>query len=410
MPGLNENPLHLSALAPEFLLYARAELSLSLQTIQKYEDCLRQVGRMIGDRDVRDYAKADVTMLKAGMLAKQHSVGRQVGILAAFKGLLRYCLRERNIDVLDPDYISFPKRPRRTVVFLTPEEVERFVSVISLERAAGGPLIRGLRFRALVEVLLGSGMRIGEALSLDRRDIDYKKREASIVGKGDKQRVVFFTERALRWIEAYLAVRSDAHAALFVSMDGQSRLKRTDIWRLFARHREMAGIDKRVTPHLLRHTAATQLLFNGCPIGHIKEILGHERLETTCRYYLGLDQRAAKEAHQKYLVFPIGRGGPARLTIEISQSTRRRLSLELFRLFWCARQRHHEPAMTLHELLFQIINQAIAGIICDGLIRCVRRGRTRIRFRSMSRLSPRIPRWRSYQHLRHRSRRTTHWR
>jgi integrase/recombinase XerD len=100
-----------------------------------------------------------------------------------------------------------------------------------------------------------------------------------------------------------MEARTDTHEALFVRQDGKERLSRTDIWRPFMRHRELAGISKRITPHLLRHTAATQLLFNGCPIGHIKEILGHERLETTCRYYLGLDHRAAKAAHQKYLSY-----------------------------------------------------------------------------------------------------------
>ena len=92
-----------------------------------------------------------------------------------------------------------------------------------------------------------------------------------------------------------------AYAALFATTDGERRLKRPDVWRPFARQRALAKIQKRVTPHLLRHTAATQLLFNGCPVGHIKEILGHERLETTCRYCLGLDHRAAKAAHAKYL-------------------------------------------------------------------------------------------------------------
>ena len=88
-----------------------------------------------------------------------------------------------------------------------------------------------------------------------------------------------------QWIGKYLSARIDTHPALFVTQDGRSRLSRADIWRPFALYRKRAGIAKRVTPHLLRHTAATQLLFNGCPIGHIKEILGHERLETTCRYY-----------------------------------------------------------------------------------------------------------------------------
>src|SRR5271169_2038074 len=84
--------------------------------------------------------------------------------------------------------------------------------------------------------------------------------------------------------------------------------RNSGIWRPFNRYRRLAGLNKPVRPHLLRHTAATQLLFNGCPVGHIKEILGHERLETTCRYYLGLDTRAAKLAHQRYLVYDASYG------------------------------------------------------------------------------------------------------
>src|SRR5438132_144176 len=146
-------------------------------------------------------------------------------------------------------------------------------------------------------------MRFGEALSLDRQATDFQNRAAKIVGKGNRQRTVFSTDRALFWIRAYLKARNTEHPALFVCQDGLSRLKRADMWRPFRRYRKIAGINKPVTPHLLRHTAATQLLFNGCPIGHIKEILGHERLETTCRYYLGLDHRAAKAAHQRFLVY-----------------------------------------------------------------------------------------------------------
>jgi integrase/recombinase XerD len=114
---------------------------------------------------------------------------------------------------------------------------------------------------------------------------------------------VFFTDRALEWVNKYVELRTDPCPALFATQGGRSRLGRPDIWRPFMRYRIKSGIAKKVTPHLLRHTAATQLLFNGCPVGHIKEILGHERLETTCRYYLGLDQRAAKQAHQKFLVY-----------------------------------------------------------------------------------------------------------
>src|ERR1700739_1236254 len=144
-------------------------------------------------------------------------------------------------------------------------------------------------------------MRISEALSLNRSDINFEKREARVIGKGNKERTVFFTARSLHWLKHYLDTRTDNHEALFVTETGADRLKRPDIWRFFKRFQKESGVKKRITPHLLRHTAATQLLFNGCPIGHIKEILGHERLETTCRYYLGLDQRAAKAAHEKFL-------------------------------------------------------------------------------------------------------------
>lgn len=293
----------LSTHVSEFLSYARAELQFSIQTIQKYSDCLRQLSRLIGDRKVEEYTRADATQLKARMLDRGLSVSRQIQILSAFKRVLLYCRDELGLATLDPTHITMPKRPRREVLFLSTEEVQQFVEAIPLANLGGGVCRSGLRFRALVEVLLGTAMRIGEVLSLDRSQIDLGKREAKIVGKGNKERMVFFTARSIEWLTYYLKYRSDEHPALFACHHGRSRLKRHDIWRSFALYRKRAGLTKPVTPHLLRHTAATHLLFNGCPVGHIKEILGHERLETTCRYYLGLDRRAAKQAHQRYLSY-----------------------------------------------------------------------------------------------------------
>jgi len=296
-------PPRLSEAVPACLTHARIELGFSPETISKYEECLRHVARMVGDLPVADYRKDHVLALKAAMLSRNHSVGRQICILAAFKRLLLFCQKERELPVMDPELIALPKRPRRDVAYLTVAEVESFVSVIELYNQDGKPSETGFRFRAMVECLLGSAMRISEALSLNRADVDFDNREARVIGKGNKQRTVFFTDRALLWLRKYLELRRDNYPALFATQGGRSRLGRPDIWRPFARYRKVAGIQKRLTPHLLRHTAATQLLFNGCPIGHIKEILGHERLETTCRYYLGLDRRAAKQAHQKYLVY-----------------------------------------------------------------------------------------------------------
>jgi site-specific recombinase XerD len=254
---------------------------------------------------ITELNKATVLTLKANMMRRGLSICRQVSILLVLKRFLAYAGDEVGLSALDPDAVAIPRRPRREVGYLTAEEVERFIASIKLQTGDRHIYLPGLRFRVLVEVLLGSAMRISEVLSLDRGQIDFKNAEAKIIGKGSKERVVFFTDRALHWISQYLAVRTDENAALFVTTDGERRLKRPDIWRPFAKHRRLAGIQKRVTPHLLRHTAATQLLFNGCPVGHIKEILGHERLETTCRYYLGLDHRAAKAAHEKYLKYHV---------------------------------------------------------------------------------------------------------
>jgi len=247
--------------------------------------------------------RPEILKLKAGMLGRGNGVCRQVVILAGLKRLLLYCRDHLRLNVLDPETIVIPRRPRREVAFLNPDEVDRFVHAIPLLTRCGAPHLAGLRFRAVVEALLGTAMRIGELLSLNRADIDVERKEARVIGKGNKQRTVFFTDRALFWIKAYLEIRKDEAPALFISQHANTRLSRTDLWRPFARYRALAGLNKPVRPHLLRHTAATQLLFNGCPVGHIKEILGHERLETTCRYYLGLDQRAAKAAHEKYLVY-----------------------------------------------------------------------------------------------------------
>jgi integrase/recombinase XerD len=127
-------------------------------------------------------------------------------------------------------------------------------------------------------------------LSLTRRDIHREGKEAKIIGKGNKERLLFFTDRALLWLERYLSQRRDDDEALFVTQgDPPRRLRQRDrIKDTFAVYRRRAGLTKPVSPHILRHTMATTLLFNGCPIGHIKELLGHERLDTTCRYYLGL--------------------------------------------------------------------------------------------------------------------------
>lgn len=292
-----KSPKNTSELLEGFLEYARYELNFSPQTIIKYRDSLKSFMRDIGDKPVEAYEVQEFVRLKKLMMERGLSESRISSVVYAVRSFLAYCRNFLELQTLQPKQIRPPKRSRREVVYLTKEEIEAFVSSINVKTR------NGLRFRTLVEVLLGTGMRIGEALSLDRRSINWEKREAKIIGKGNKERTVFFTQKSLDWVRKYLEIREDTHEALFVTKAPVNRLHRDDIWRFFDRHRKLAKIHKKLTPHILRHTVATNLVFNGCPIVHVKEILGHERLDTTCKYYLGVDKEQAKKAHRQFLNF-----------------------------------------------------------------------------------------------------------
>lgn len=291
-------PKNMSELVPSFLEYARFELNFSPQTIGKYGKNLEYFIRDIGDKPVEQYEVQEFVHLKKLMMERGNCETTIAGVVYAVRSFMLYCKNFLSLNVIQTKQIRPPKRFKREVIFLTKEEIEAFIKTINIENWSD------FRFRVLVEVLLGTGMRIGEALSLNRKMINWEKREAKIIGKGNKERTVFFTQRSLNWVSKWLESRKDTHEAIFITrMANPTRLDRNDIWRFFARHRKLAKIQKKLTPHILRHTVATNLVFNGCPLVHVKEILGHERLDTTCKYYLGVDKEQAKKAHKQYMNF-----------------------------------------------------------------------------------------------------------
>ena len=288
----------MSELIEGFLDYARYELNFSPNTVIKYRESLKSFIRHTGDKEVGQLEVRDFVILKKKLMDNGIGEAYISGLVFAVRSLLNYCRNFLNIHTLDPKQIRPPKRFKREVIFLTAEEIERFIDAINTRK------ITSLRFRAIVEVLLGTGMRISEVLSLKLKMINWERREAKIVGKGNKERTVFFTKRSLEWMRKYIERRSDGFEYVFVTNGRIPRKLGTgDIWRYFGAARKRAKIEKKVTPHILRHTVATNLVFNGCPIVHVKEILGHEKLDTTCKYYLGVDKEQAKKAHRDYLNF-----------------------------------------------------------------------------------------------------------
>jgi site-specific recombinase XerD len=300
----------LSQLLPGFLLYAEYDLNFSKTTIKKYQECIKQVIRYGGDIGVTSLTQPIVTAVKQEIYSRGAGDARVASIMFALKSFLKYCHEELEMSVISYKKLKTPRRRRREVIYLTNNEVHQFLESIPIYHGWKGSkpgkyvYMDGLRFRTLTEVLLGTGIRISEALMLNRNSIDFEKAEAKIIGKGSKERTIFFTSRSLEWIKFYLKERSDNEQALFVGRN-LNRLYTYDVSKYFRTYKLKSGVQKKITPHILRHTVATNLLFNGCPISHVKEILGHENLETTCKYYLGIDKTKAKEAHNTYLKYSL---------------------------------------------------------------------------------------------------------
>ncbi|OGI35930.1 MAG: hypothetical protein A2259_00700 [Candidatus Moranbacteria bacterium RIFOXYA2_FULL_43_15] len=282
----------------EFLTWLQVERRFAQSSIVSYRSRLKCFVRDVGDIELEKFTMEHIFKLKQILHQRENSEVFIGVCLACIKGLLKYYQEHYSASLqINPDLITIPKRPRREVVFLSSDEIKRFRESIDVK-----PLY-GLRFRTLVEVLLGTGMRISEALSLNIKDIDFQTRECLVIGKGNKQRPVFFSEDAIYWIKKYLDRRIDKNPALFITTGKiPKRLTNQDLTRYFKRQRLIAGINKKVTPHCLRHCFATHLAMNGAPFTEIKTLCGHSRLETTITYYIGItDKVKARQAHEQYL-------------------------------------------------------------------------------------------------------------
>jgi len=300
---MSPNPdSHISEALAGFAEYMSAERRFSPRTAENYMDACRYFAKTVGDLPLSEIELRHFISLKARMHQRGAGPSRIASIVVGTKCLLQYARDVLGVKVLDLTSVKTPRAPNREVAYLSQDELIRFLSAIRLQTWTGEPRYSGYCFRALVETLLATGMRISEALTLNRDSVDTKTKEAVIVGKGNKQRTIFFTDRALDWLHRYLELRTDSNPALFVGTR-RTRLNLDSVGPMFRRVRAWANLEKRVTPHILRHTTATNLLANGCPIGFIREVLGHQRLETTCRYYLGILNRSdTKKAHEKYSV------------------------------------------------------------------------------------------------------------
>ncbi len=209
--------------------------------------------------------------------------------LAAIRSFYRFLLRRRRVKKNVGELVASPKLPSPLPRALNVDEVFRLLE------APGRPGPRALRDQAMLEMLYGAGLRASELVSLNLESIDFARKVVRVVGKGQKERIVPFGGKALAALEAYLLVRSDllgprsgadgqrAENAVFLNARGGRLSVRGLAKRLGARLEE-APIERRVTPHVLRHSFATHLLDGGADLRSIQAMLGHSSLGTTQRY------------------------------------------------------------------------------------------------------------------------------
>ncbi len=286
----------------KFLIYLEVEKNKSQKTIENYQHYLSRFLNFFGDssintiklEQIQDY-RLYLNRQKFGVQEKELSKKTQNYHIIAVRALLKY-LTKNDIDCLAPEKIELMNTVKRTVDFLEPTEVSKLLETFS------GNKIINKRNKAICELLFATGLRISELRALNKKQFLNDSQSITITGKGGKSRIVFFSPRALQAIKSYLDLRTDEFEPLFINHkrkeDAQSRLSAYSIQEMVRKHAHLAGINKKVTPHTLRHSFATFLLDNGADLRSVQELLGHSSITTT-QIYTHLTNRKLQQEHSK---------------------------------------------------------------------------------------------------------------
>lgn len=285
------------SLIEDCFLRARITDEISASSVLKYRDSIKKFFSIV-NKDIEDVELRDFDTFILQMKDNGASNSRIANVISAIKKLLSHLLDNGHSLKVDIEKIRKPKVGRKEVNYLTEEEIEMLLGSIKkdIKKCIA---IRKVRMMALIVLLLQTGARIGEALSIKISHINRIAMEIPIIGKGNRPRNLYITNDVLYWIDKYLKIRKSDNDYLFTTLDGKSKWSQTDVGRSFRNCRKLSGITKEFVLHTLRHTTATQLANKGVPMNIIQHILGHKRLETTIRFYIAAaENREAKKVIQ----------------------------------------------------------------------------------------------------------------
>jgi len=306
----------ISANAREFLEYLQVEKGCSPLTIRNYKHYLNRFIEWMKKNGIRqnlvDINQEIVRRYRVYLSNYEDEKGQGLGRrtqgyhVIALRSFLKWCIKN-DFDVMAPEKIDLPKVPERQVKFLSGEQVENLLNAPSLSN------INGIRDKAILEVLFSTGLRVSELAKLDRDKVNLQTREFGIVGKGGRARVVFLSTRAAEYVDKYLKQRRDHYKPLFIRHKGKidpsmsdekMRLTPRSIQRMIKKYSHKMKLPIEATPHVLRHSFATDLLMAGADIRSVQEMLGHKNIATT-QIYTHVTNKQLRDIHSAFH----GKGG-----------------------------------------------------------------------------------------------------
>jgi len=310
------NQSEISKKVNQYLEYLQVERGCSPLTIRNYRHYLTRFIHWMDKENLREDLKdINPEIVRSYRVYLSNLPGEGKGLMGrstqgyhviAMRSFLKWLLKNDYV-VMAPDKIELPKIQERQVKFLSGEQVDRLLS------APSQSTIQGKRDKAILELLFSTGLRVSELTKLDRDKINMERREFGIVGKGGKARVVFLSQRATDWLIKYLNERDDSYKPLFIhhrgvsapgTADEKMRLTPRSVQRMVKKYSHKMKLPLEVTPHVMRHSFATDLLMAGADIRSVQEMLGHKNISTT-QIYTHVTNKQLRDIHEAFH----GKGG-----------------------------------------------------------------------------------------------------
>jgi integrase/recombinase XerD len=280
-------------LVDAYLTHLRVERRLADHTLESYGRDLQRLGSFAAslERSVRHLERRDLESFVDGLMNEGLSPRSVARTVAAVRGFYRFATLTQHLATNPADDLQAPRAWPALPKFLGIDEVERLIKQPDVNTA------RGLRDRALIEVLYATGLRVSELIRLRASDLNLEAGYLSTTGKGSKQRIVPIGDQAAGWLTKYIGAGRPALLGgrtspwLFVNARRGGGLSRVGFWKILKGYGRTAGLTRTLSPHVLRHSFATHLLEHGADLRSIQMMLGHADLSTTQIYTHVLEAR-----------------------------------------------------------------------------------------------------------------------